>query len=182
MELRRNPKWSNRKGRLKFVKQILKPFRSSFKKSKQNDEEKAKAHKTFNKARSNLLNIAATQTRWEVKQTLFNIEMLKKELVGLEGAEEVLDWLEHGAPLDLPHEEVENSVRQNHKPHSCFKNPEAILNWSEQMIKELQKGHLLGPFDRDSQVWNGLKFIKHRSGMAQMKGIPWKRMIRDFRV
>ena len=50
------------------------------------------------------------------------------------------------------------------------------------MLKEVEKGHLLGPFDAKSETWNGEKLIRHRSGMAQKKGEPWKRMIRDFRV
>ena len=182
MELRRNPLWSNKKGRRKFVRGILKPFRKRFNKSCKNDNERREANTTFNQAQGDLLRLACHETRWKPKGIEFNLSYLKKELQGLEGASEVLTWLEEGAPLPISHEEIETRVVKKPKPHSCFQNPEAVRNWAGQMLKEMEKGHLLGPFDDESTHWNGQRIIKHRSGMATKKGEPWKRIIRDFKV
>ena len=116
------------------------------------DAEKMEVREHLKKARSNFLKITAMETRWEPEPSKFNIEFLKKAFEGIEDGKEVLDWLKNGIPLSVDHEEIEEKVKQDFKRHSCFCEPLAVLKYTEYILKEMEKGHILGPFDARSKL------------------------------
>ena len=69
----------------------------------------------------------------------------------MENGEEVLEMLKHGIPMQIPHEEMEEKVKQNFKEHTCFRSPVAVYNWTVETLKEMKKGFILGPFDAKSK-------------------------------
>ena len=150
MELRRDPRWSTRAGMRKFVNNILKPHYERLKRVAKDAKELLEGRRILGLCRKNFLKILAKSTCWKPAETKFNIPFLKEALKGIEGAEEVLDWLENGIPMAVDHETVEENVKQEFKRHSCFDNPLAILKWTEHTIREMEKGHILGPFDARS--------------------------------
>ena len=58
--------------------------------------------------------------------------------------------MENRVPLGIEHELVEKEAKQSFKEHSCFQEPQAILNWTVETLKEVEKGHIIGPFDAAS--------------------------------
>ena len=80
--------------------------------------------------------------------------------------------MEHGVPMGIKHELMEEKAKQDFKEHSCFREPQAIINCTIETLKEVEKGHIIGPFDIISEVWNGERLIMHRTGMVTRKGEP----------
>ena len=110
------------------------------------------------------------ETSWEPEKPNFDIDFLRVEFDGLEESAEVLDWLENGVPMGIDSEVVEKEAKQAFKEHSYFENSHAILKWTEETLKELRKGHIIGPFWDQSELWNSERLIKHRTGMITKKG------------
>ena len=90
MELQRNPQWSTRAKRRKFVLKALKPYMNQWKKKCTDTKVRDEGFKAFSQARDNLMKMLRT-TSWEPEKPNFNIDFLHAEFEGLDDAEGVLD-------------------------------------------------------------------------------------------
>ena len=68
----------------------MKPYHKNWKKRCKDGAERRKGLETLAQAEKNMVKLLS-KTAWEPAETKFNLDFLKNELEGLEGAEEVLD-------------------------------------------------------------------------------------------
>ena len=128
MELRRDPAWSTRAGRRKFVTKTLKKHYEYLTKKAKTPAEVEEGKRLLGLTRNNLRKIVTKPTSWKPTPPSFDIPFIRDALKDVEHGAEVVEWLKDGVPLALDATEVEEKVKQNFNTHSCFRNPLAIYN------------------------------------------------------
>ena len=139
MELRTDPSWSTRPKRRKFVAKVLKHHFKYLEEKAKSPSERTDGKAFLVETRTNMMKIISRPTRWEPAPTTFNLPFLKETLKDVKHGLEVLDFLENGITMSIEPEEVEEKAKQNFKQHTCFRNPLAVLNWTKETLKELEK-------------------------------------------